>query len=42
LKALEIEKKNFGEEHVQYAFTLGNISICLLKQGYYQDAKKDI
>jgi hypothetical protein len=35
VKALEIEKKNFGEEHVEYASTLGNLSGTLEKLGDY-------
>jgi tetratricopeptide (TPR) repeat protein len=40
LKALEIEKKNYGEEHVQYASTLGNLSGTLEKLGDYEGAKE--
>jgi tetratricopeptide (TPR) repeat protein len=39
LKAIEILKKNFGEEHVQYASTLGNLSNILVTLGDYQGAK---
>jgi hypothetical protein len=35
LKALEIIKKNFGEEHVEYSSTLGNLSVTLYKLGDY-------
>jgi hypothetical protein len=35
MKALEIKKKNFGEEHIEYAFTLGNLSSTLDKLGDY-------
>jgi hypothetical protein len=35
VKALEIFKKNFGEEHVQYASTLGNLSGTLEMLGDY-------
>jgi hypothetical protein len=35
VKALEIEMKNFGEEHVQYASTLNNLSVTLEKLGDY-------
>jgi hypothetical protein len=40
LKALEIEKNNYGEEHVQYASTLGNLSNTLEKIGDYLGAKE--
>jgi tetratricopeptide (TPR) repeat protein len=39
LKVLEINKKNFGEDHVQYAKTLENISIILKDLGDYEGAK---
>jgi hypothetical protein len=35
MKALEIKKKNYGEEHVDYASTLGNLSITLEMLGDY-------
>jgi hypothetical protein len=35
VKALDIEKKNFGEEHVQYASTLNNLSGTLRILGDY-------
>jgi hypothetical protein len=35
VKALEIKKKNFGEEHVHYALTLDNLSGTLEKLGDY-------
>jgi hypothetical protein len=35
VKALEIKKKNFGEEHVEYASTLGNLSVTLRMLGEY-------
>jgi tetratricopeptide (TPR) repeat protein len=38
-KVLEIHKKNFGEDHVCYAFTLGNLSRVLSKMGDYKSAK---
>jgi tetratricopeptide (TPR) repeat protein len=40
LKALEIFKKNYGEEHVQYTFILGNLSGTLYKLGDYKGAKE--
>jgi tetratricopeptide (TPR) repeat protein len=39
LKALEINKRSFGEDHVQYATTLGNLSSVLLDLGDYEGAK---
>jgi hypothetical protein len=39
LKALEINKKSYGEDHVQYAQTLENLSIALSKLGDYEGAK---
>ena len=38
-KALEIEKKNFGEDHIEYATTLGNLSGVLRNMGDYRLAK---
>jgi hypothetical protein len=35
MKTLEIKKKNFGEEHVEYASTLVNLSCTLEKIGDY-------
>jgi hypothetical protein len=35
LKALEIFKKNFGEEHAQFVSTLGSFSGALTKLGDY-------
>jgi hypothetical protein len=40
LKALEIIKKILGEEHVDYASTLGNLSVTLEKLGDYFGAKE--
>jgi tetratricopeptide (TPR) repeat protein len=34
-KTLEIKKKNLGQEHIEYASTLGNLSIVLEKLGDY-------
>jgi hypothetical protein len=39
LEALEINKRSFGEDHVQYAKTLGNISTVLRDLGDYEGAK---
>jgi tetratricopeptide (TPR) repeat protein len=40
LKALEIFKINFGEEHEMYVNTLSNLSVTLKKLGDYNGAKK--
>jgi tetratricopeptide (TPR) repeat protein len=40
LKALEIKKRSFGEDHVEYAITLGNLSGVLKDLGDYEGAKK--
>jgi hypothetical protein len=42
VKALEIENKNFGEEHVEYASTLGNLSINSLILEEYDEANEKI
>jgi hypothetical protein len=34
-KALEIKKKQYGEDHVEYATTLGNLSGVLSNLGEY-------
>jgi hypothetical protein len=39
LKALEINKRSFGDDHVQYAMTLENLSIVLSDLGDYEGAK---
>jgi tetratricopeptide (TPR) repeat protein len=39
LKALEIKKRSFGENHVQYATTLENLSNALRNLGDYEGAK---
>jgi hypothetical protein len=39
LKALEINKRSFGEDHVEYATTLNNISTVLRDMGDYEGAK---
>jgi hypothetical protein len=39
LKALEIIKRSFGEDHVDYASTLGNLSGVLRDLGEYEGAK---
>ena len=38
--ALEIKKKHFGEDHVSYATTLGNLSGVLNNMGDYKSAKE--
>jgi tetratricopeptide (TPR) repeat protein len=40
LKALEINKRSYGENHVNYARTLGNLSIVLMHLGDYEGAKE--
>jgi hypothetical protein len=39
LKALEINKRSYGEDHVEYARTLDNLSIVLKDLGDYEEAK---
>jgi hypothetical protein len=39
LKALEIKKRSFGEDHVEYATTLENLSNVLRDLGDYEGAK---
>jgi hypothetical protein len=39
LKALEINKKNYGENHVKYARNLENLSTVLMDLGDYEGAK---
>jgi hypothetical protein len=39
LKVLEIKKKHYGEDHVEYAKTLHNLSIELSNLGDYEGAK---
>jgi hypothetical protein len=39
LKALEIKKRSFGEDHFYYARTLENLSNVLLNLGDYEGAK---
>jgi hypothetical protein len=39
LKALEINKKHYGEDHVEYARTLENLSNELSGLGDYEGAK---
>jgi tetratricopeptide (TPR) repeat protein len=38
-KALEIQKKHFGEDHIEYATCLGNLSGVLRNMGDYKSAK---
>jgi tetratricopeptide (TPR) repeat protein len=40
LKALEINKKNYGENHVKYARNLENLSTVLMEFGDYEGAKE--
>jgi hypothetical protein len=39
LKALEINKRSYGEDHVEYATTLENLSIVFRNLGDYEEAK---
>jgi tetratricopeptide (TPR) repeat protein len=39
LKAIEIKKRSFGEDHVEYARTLENLSSVLLNLGDFEEAK---
>jgi hypothetical protein len=39
LKALEINKRSYGEDHVEYASVLENLSNVLLDLGDYEEAK---
>jgi tetratricopeptide (TPR) repeat protein len=39
LKALEIYKRSYGEDHVEYARVLENLSNVLLYLGDYDEAK---
>jgi hypothetical protein len=39
LKVLEINKKHYGEDHVEYAKTLENLSNRLSELGDYEGAK---
>jgi tetratricopeptide (TPR) repeat protein len=39
---LEIEKKHYGEEHVEYAKTLYNLANRLSDLGDYETAKKHL
>jgi hypothetical protein len=36
---MEIKKKHYGEDHVEYARTLGNLSDLLNNLGDYEGAK---
>ena len=38
-EALEINKKNFGERHPNYAFTLGNLGLNMYDMGMSENAK---
>ena len=40
LRALEIKRKAFGEDHIEYAKTLHNLSNVLLSLGDYEEAKQ--
>jgi tetratricopeptide (TPR) repeat protein len=37
---IEIKRKNFGEEHLEYANALNNLSATLEKLGEYKEAKE--
>jgi hypothetical protein len=39
LKALEINKRSYGENHVEYAINLGSLSDVMQKLGDYEGAK---
>jgi glutaredoxin-related protein len=39
LKVLEIKKKHYGENHVDYAESLDNLSKFLKNIGEFEDAK---
>jgi tetratricopeptide (TPR) repeat protein len=39
LKALEIYKRSYGDDHVNYAITLENLSSVLKNLGDYEEAK---
>jgi hypothetical protein len=39
LKALEINKRSYGEDHVNYATILINLAVALEKLGDYGEAK---
>jgi hypothetical protein len=38
--ALEIKKKHYGEDHVEFAVVLRNLSGVLINLGNYQGAKE--
>jgi hypothetical protein len=40
LKALEINKRSFGEDHVEFAITLGNFSNVLKDLCEYEESYK--
>jgi tetratricopeptide (TPR) repeat protein len=40
LNALEINKRSYGEDHVQYARNLGNLSNVLSELGDFEEAKQ--
>jgi hypothetical protein len=40
LKALEIKKKHYGDDHVDYASTLQNLCNTLNALGEYEKAKE--
>jgi tetratricopeptide (TPR) repeat protein len=39
LRALEINKRSYGENHAEYARNLGNLSSVLVNLGDYEGAK---
>jgi hypothetical protein len=40
MKALEVKKRSYGEDHVIYACTLENLSCVFKLLGEYEEAKK--
>jgi hypothetical protein len=38
MKIVEIKKRNFGEDHIEYANSLENLSIVMLDLGDYKEA----
>jgi tetratricopeptide (TPR) repeat protein len=40
LKALEFNKRSYGDDHANYARNLGDLSNVLMKLGEYEEAKQ--
>jgi hypothetical protein len=40
LKVIEIKKKHYGEDHIEYAKTLQNLCYTLNNLGEYENAKE--